>query len=88
MLWGLIVLAAQSCLTLCDPMHCSMPGFPVLHYFLQFAQTHVQRVSDAIQPSHPLPSPSSLALNLSQHQLFTSGGQSIGASASVLSRNI
>ena len=43
-----------SCLTLCDPMDCSMPGFPVLHQFLKLAQTHVHRVGDAIQPSHPL----------------------------------
>ena len=43
-----------SCLTLCDPMDCSMPGFPVLYQFLKLAQTHVHRVGDAIQPSHPL----------------------------------
>ena len=77
----------KSCSTLCDPMDCSMPGFPVLHYLLEFAQTHVHWVSDAIQPSHPL-SFLSLAFNLSQlesfpmSQLFSSGGQSIGASAS------
>ena len=58
----------QSCPTLCDPMDCSMPGSPVLHYLLEFAQTHVHGVSDAIQPSHPLPSPSPSAFNLSQHQ--------------------
>ena len=69
-------------------MDCSTPGFPVLHHLLEFPQTHVHWVSDAIQPSHPL-SPSS-ALNLSQHQsfpmsrVFTSSGQSTGASASVL----
>ena len=51
-----------------DPMDCSMPGFPVHHQLLQLAQTHVRRVSDAIQPSHPLSSPSPSALNLSQHQ--------------------
>ena len=45
---------AQSCPTLCDPMHCSTPGFPVHHHLLEFTQTHVHRVSDAIQPSHPL----------------------------------
>ena len=44
----------QSCLTLCDPMKCSMPGFPVLHHFPECAQTHVHWVGDAIQPSHPL----------------------------------
>ena len=50
--------AAQSCLTLCDPMDFSTPGFPVHHQLLELAQTHVHRVSDAIQPSHPLSSPS------------------------------
>ena len=45
---------AQSCPTLCDPMDCSMLGFPVHHHLLEFAQTHVHRVGDAIQPSHPL----------------------------------
>ena len=56
----------QSCLTLCDPMDCSTPGFPVHHQLLELIQTHVHLVGDAIQPSHPLSSP--LALNLSQHQ--------------------
>ena len=55
------------CLTLCDPMDCSTPGFPVLYHVLGFAQTHVLWVSDAIQPSYPLWSPSH-AFNLSQHQ--------------------
>ena len=50
---------AQSCLTLCDPMNCSTPGLPVHHQLLEFAQIHVHRVSDAIQPSHPLSSFSS-----------------------------
>ena len=58
---------AQSCPTLCDPMDCSTPGFPVLHYLSEFAQTHVHWVGDAIQPSHPL-SPPSPALHLFQHQ--------------------
>ena len=53
---------------LCDPMDCSTPGLPVHHQFLEFTQTHVHRVSDAIQPSHPLSSPSPPAFNLSQHQ--------------------
>ena len=57
-----------SCLTLCDTMDCSTPGFPVLHHIPQFAQTHVYWVDDAIQPSHPLSFPSSPAFNLSQHQ--------------------
>ena len=59
---------AQSCLTLCDPMDCSMPGLPVHHQLLEFTQTHVHWVGDAIQPSHPLLAPSPSALNLSQHQ--------------------
>ena len=58
----------QSCLTPCDPMDGSMPGFPVHHQLLELAQTHVHRVGDAIQPSHPLSSPSSPAFNLSQHR--------------------
>ena len=56
------------CPTLCDPMNCSTPGFPVHHKLLEFTQTHVHRVGDAIQPSHPLLSPSLPALNPSQHQ--------------------
>ena len=59
---------AQSCPNLCSPMDCSTPGLPVLHHLLEFAQTHVHRVGDAIQPSHPLRSPSPPAFNLSQHQ--------------------
>ena len=58
----------QSCPTLCDPMNCSTPGLPVHHQFPEFTQTHVHRVSDAIQPSHPLFSPSPAALNTFQHQ--------------------
>ena len=60
--------STQSCLTICDPMDCSMPGFPVYHQLLELAQTLVHRVSDAIQRSHPLSSPSLPALNPSQHQ--------------------
>ena len=59
---------AQSCPNLCYPMDCSAPGLPVHHQLPEFTQTHVHRVSDAIQPSHPLSSPSPPALNLSQHQ--------------------
>ncbi|XP_070214701.1 phosphopantothenoylcysteine decarboxylase isoform X2 [Bos mutus] len=59
---------AQSCLTFCNPMDCSTPGFPVLHHLPELAQTHVHRVDDAIQPSHPLSSPSPPAFSLSQHQ--------------------
>ena len=77
---------ARSSPTLCDPMNCSTPGFPVLHQFLEFAQTHGHWVSDAIPPSHPLSFPSPRALNLSY--LLASGGQSVGASALVLPMNI
>ena len=59
---------AQSCLTLCDPMDCSTPGLPVHHQLPQFIQTHLHWVGDAIQPSHPLSSPSPPAFNLSQHE--------------------
>ena len=59
---------AQLCPTLCDPMQCSMPSFPVLHHLLELAHTHAHWVSDAIQPSHPLSFPSPYAFNLSQHQ--------------------
>ena len=58
---------AQSCPTLCDPMDYNTPGLPVHRQFLEFTQTHVQ-VDDAIQPSHPLSSPSPPTFNLSQHQ--------------------
>ena len=58
---------SQSCLTLCDPMNFSTPGFPVHHKLREFTQTHVHRVGDAIQPSHPPSSPSPPALNPSQH---------------------
>ena len=60
--------SVQSCLTLCDTMNCSTPGFPAHHQLPELSQTHVHWVNDAIQPSHPLSSPSPPALNLSQHQ--------------------
>ena len=59
---------AQSCPTLCDPRNCSMPGLPVHHPLPEFTQTQIHRVSDAIQPSHPLLSPSPPAPKPSQHQ--------------------
>ena len=59
---------AQLCLILCDPMDCSTPGLPVYHQLLEFTQTHVHWVGDAIQSSHPLSSPSLPPFNLSQHQ--------------------
>ena len=63
--------ATQSCLTLCDPKDCSKPGFPGLHHLPELAQTHVHWVSDAIQPSHPLSSPSSPAFNFSPIRVFS-----------------
>ena len=73
--------------TLCDTVDCSTPGFPLLHYLPEFAQTSVHWVGDAIQPSHPLSLPSpALSFpasgSFSGSRLFTSDGQSIGASAS------
>ena len=90
-------LVPKSCLTLCDPTDCSTPGFTVLHSLPELAQIHVHWVNNAIQPSHPLLSPSPPVFNLSQHQgLFQwvsslpSDGQNIGASASasVLPMNV
>ena len=66
--FNLIVVQLLSHFWLCNPIDCSTPGFPVLHYLPEFAQTHVCWVSDVIQSSHPLSSPSPPALNLSQHQ--------------------
>ena len=76
----------QSCLILCNPMDCSMPGLPVHHQLPEFTHTQVHWVSDAIQPFHPLSSPSPFQ----KSQLFASGGQSTGisASASVILMNI
>ena len=75
---------AQLCPTLCDPMDCSTPGLPVHHQLLEFTQTHVHRVGDAMQPSHPLSSPFPSCLqsfpasgSSQMSQLFASGGQSI-----------
>ena len=61
-------LVIQSCLTLCNPMECSIPGFPDHHHLPEITQTHVHCISDAIQHSHPLSSPSPPAFNLSHHQ--------------------
>ena len=89
-----LVVAVQLWPTPCDPVDCSMPGFLVLHCLPELAQTHVHRVSDASQPSHPLSVPFSscpqsfpASGSFLMSQLFTSGGQSIGASASVLPMN-
>ena len=61
---------AKSCATLCDPINYRIPGFSVLHYLPKFAQVYISWVSDAFQPSHPLPAPSSFAFSLCQHQVF------------------
>ena len=86
---------AQSCLNLCNLMDCSTPGFPIQHQLSELAQTHAHHVSDTIQSSHPVLSPSPPAFNLSQHQgLFQWVGSliqvSTGASTStsVLLMNI
>ena len=63
----LLLFSCSVCPTLCNPMDFSTPGFPVLHYLPEFAQTHVYWVDDTIQPSHPLPPPSPPVLNLSWH---------------------
>ena len=79
---------AQSCPTLCDPMSRSMPGLPVHHQLPEFTEAHVHWVSDAIQPSHPLSSPSSCPQSFpasgsfQMSQLFAWGGESIGVAAS------
>ena len=75
---------AQSRPTLCNPMDCSTPGFPVHHQLPELAQTHAHQVGDAIQPSHPLSSPSPPSFNLSQHQGFFQGVSSLPQVAKVL----
>ena len=75
---------SQSCPTLCEPMDCSMPDFTVHHQLPELAQTHVHRVSNAIQPSHPLLSPSLPAFNLSKHQGLFQGVSSLHQVAKVL----
>ena len=63
-----VIFQSLSCLTVCNPMRCSTPGSPDLHYLPELAQTHVHQVGDVIQPSHSVLPPSPLALNLPQHQ--------------------
>ena len=75
---------SQSCPTLCGPMDCSMPGFPVHHQLLEITQTHVHWVGDAIQPSHPLSPPSSPAFSLSHHQRLFQGVSSLHQVARLL----
>ena len=87
--WNQFSSVAQLCPTLCNPMNRSTPRLPVHHQLLEFTQTHVHRVGDAIQPSHPLsspsvPAPKSLPASESfpMSKFFASGGESIGVSAS------
>ena len=91
-IWICCCSVAQSGPTLCDPMDCSTLGFPVLHHLPELAQTHVHWVSDAIQPSHPLssPSPALILSHLLMKRRFASSDQSTGASvwALVLPMNI
>ena len=75
---------AEPCPTLCDPINCSTPGLPVHHHLPEFTQTHIHRVNDAIQPSHPLLSPSSPASNPSQHQSLFQWVNSLHEVAKVL----
>ena len=90
-----VVVQSFSPVQLCDPMDCSLPGFPVLHGLPELVQTHVHWLGDAIQPSYPLLPPFSscpqsfpVSESFPISRLFASGGQSIGASASVLPMNI
>ena len=91
-----VSLVAQSCPNLCNPIDCSMPGFPAHHKFPELTQIHVHRVGDAIQPSHPLSSPSPppsifpASGSFPMSHVFASGGQSAGVSAStsILPMNI
>ena len=89
---GIVAVVVQLHLSFCNPIDCSMPGFPVLHHLPEFAQTHVHWVNDAIQQSHPLLSTSPSVFNLFQHQdLFQwISSSNVGASAlaSVLPVNI
>ena len=82
--WVQFSSVAQSCPTLCNPMNRSIPGLPVHHQLLEFTQTHVHLVSDAIQPSHPLSSPSPPAPNPSQHQSLFQWVNSLHEVAKVL----
>ena len=78
------VQVSHSVLTLCDPLDCSMQGFPVHHQLPQLTQTHIHRVSDAIQSSHPLSSPSPPAFNCSEHQGLFQGVSSLHQVVKVL----
>ena len=82
--WVQFSSVTQSCSTLCDPMNCSTPGLAVHHKLPKFTQTHVHWVSNAIQPSHPLSSPSPPAFNLSQHQGLLKRVSSLHQAAKIL----
>ena len=79
---------SPSCLTLHNPMDCSMPGFPAPHHFLELFQVHVHWICDVIQLSHPSPCSFPASASFPMSQLFTSDAQSIGTSASVLPKSI
>ena len=86
-MWSFLLSFSCSVMSVCDPMECNAPGFPILHHLLDFAQTHIHQVGDAIQPSHPLSFfsclqsfPASGSFPISW--VFISSGQSIGVSAS------
>ena len=91
-IWWLLLFSAQFCPTLCNPMDCSIPDFPVPHHLTKFASVHVHCIGDAIQPFHPLFSfcpqsfPASGTFPISQ--LFTSDDENTGVSASVLPMSI
>ena len=84
--FNFLYAVTQLCLTLCDRMDCSTPGLPVHHHLLELAQTHVHRVGDAIQPSHPLLSPSSPAFTLFHHQGLFQRVSSLHQMAKVLAK--
>ena len=79
---------AKLCPALCNPMNCSTPGFPVLHYLPEVVQTHGHWVHDAIQPYHPLSPPSPPALNLSRHKGIFQWVESLHQVAKVLELNV
>ena len=87
--WKILLLCSHSIMSDCDPMDCSMQGFPALNYPQEFVQAQVHWVSDVIQPSHPLSPPSPVTGSFPMIRLLVSGGQIIGASisASVLPMN-
>ena len=78
------ICSVQLCLTLCNPIDCSTPGLRVHYQILELAQTHVSQVGDAIQPSHPLLSPSPPTFSISQHQGLFQMSRLLASGAKVL----